>query len=39
MPATNRRAFAKFSAPGVYTTTITQPRAFSAYLLEQLGLW
>ncbi len=36
VPATNRRAFAKFSAPGVYTTTVTQPRAFRAYLLEQL---
>jgi AMP nucleosidase len=36
VPATNRRAFAKFPAPGVYTTTITQPGAFRAYLLEQL---
>lgn len=31
-----RRAFAKFSTAGVYTTTITQPEAFRAYLLEQL---
>lgn len=30
------RAFAKFPAAGTYTTTITQPRAFRAYLLEQL---
>jgi AMP nucleosidase len=36
VPATNRRAFAKFPAPGVYTTTITQPKAFRTYLLEQL---
>ena len=32
----NRRAFAKFSTPGVYTTTVTQPVGFRAYLLEQL---
>ncbi|MCW0182752.1 MAG: AMP nucleosidase [Zavarzinia sp.] len=32
----NRRAFAKFQRPGVYETTITQPRHFRAYLLEQL---
>ncbi|MBW0002814.1 MAG: AMP nucleosidase, partial [Hyphomicrobiales bacterium] len=31
-----RRAFAKFPAPGVYATTITQPAAFRSYLLEQL---
>jgi len=36
VPGTNRRAFAKFSAPGVYTTTVTQPGAFRSYLLEQL---
>ena len=30
------RAFAKFSEPGVYTTTVTQPAEFRAYLLEQL---
>lgn len=32
----NRRAFAKFSGPGIFGTTITQPAAFRAYLLEQL---
>jgi AMP nucleosidase len=32
----NRRAFAKFASPGVYTTTITHPREFRAYLLDQL---
>ncbi len=32
----NRRAFAKFAAPGVYATTVTQPSAFRNYLLEQL---
>jgi AMP nucleosidase len=32
----NRRAFAKFQAPGVYATTVTHPAAFRAYLLEQL---
>ena len=36
VPSANRRAFAKFSAPGVYTTTVTQPGAFRSYLLEQL---
>ena len=30
------RAFAKFSEPGVYATTVTQPADFRAYLLEQL---
>ena len=35
-PPVNPRAFAKFSAPGVYTTTVTQPADFRAYLLEQL---
>src|ERR1700735_1120396 len=30
------RAFAKFSEAGVYTTTVTQPADFHAYLLEQL---
>ena len=34
--APNARAFAKFSAPGVYSTTVTQPADFRAYLLEQL---
>lgn len=37
VPPTNRRAYAKFSVPGVYSTTVTQPRAFKPYLLEQLG--
>ncbi|MCF4164768.1 AMP nucleosidase [Zavarzinia compransoris] len=32
----NRRAYAKFQHPGVYETTVTQPRHFRAYLLEQL---
>ena len=32
----NPRAFAKFSEPGVYATTVTQPAEFRAYLLEQL---
>ena len=35
-PPINPRAFAKFSAPGVYSTTVTQPEDFRAYLLEQL---
>jgi AMP nucleosidase len=35
-PPSNARAFAKFSAPGVYSTTITQPAEFRDYLLEQL---
>ena len=30
------RAFAKFSEAGVYTTTVTQPAEFRAYLLQQL---
>jgi len=33
---TNRRAFAKFPTAGTYTSTVTQPEAFRAYLLEQL---
>jgi AMP nucleosidase len=32
------RAFAKFESPGIYATTITQPRAFRDYLIEQLEL-
>ncbi|HLH50379.1 MAG TPA: AMP nucleosidase, partial [Roseiarcus sp.] len=32
----SRRAFAKFPEAGIYTTTLTQPAAFRAYLLEQL---
>ncbi len=31
------RAFAKLQRPGVYETTVTHPRAFRGYLLEQLG--
>jgi AMP nucleosidase len=31
-----RRAFAKFQRPGVYATTVTHPRFFQRYLLEQL---
>lgn len=34
-PAT-RRAYAKLQRAGVYETTITHPRAFRSYLLEQL---
>jgi AMP nucleosidase len=36
VPQTSRRAFAKFSEAGVYTTTLTHPGAFRPYLLEQL---
>ncbi len=32
----NARAYAKFSEPGLYTTAVTQPEDFRAYLLEQL---
>ncbi|MGE3872971.1 MAG: AMP nucleosidase [Parvibaculaceae bacterium] len=32
------RAYAKFESPGIYATTITQPRAFRDYLIEQLTL-
>src|SRR6476646_236628 len=32
------RAYAKFEQPGAYSTTITQPRFFQDYLLEQLRL-
>jgi len=35
-PPRARRAWAKFQAPGAYATTITQPRFFRSYLLEQL---
>src|SRR5438552_2313007 len=31
-----RRAWAKFQAPGLYSTTVTQPAFFRRYLLEQL---
>jgi AMP nucleosidase len=34
--ASNRRAFARLLRPGIYQTTITHPRAFRHYLLEQL---
>ena len=37
MPPSSARAFAKFSEPGVYATSVTQPEDFRAYLLEQLG--
>ena len=36
VPPSSARAFAKFSEPGVYTTSVTQPEDFRAYLLEQL---
>ena len=36
VPPTSARAFAKFTEAGVYSTTVTQPADFSAYLLEQL---
>lgn len=32
------RAFARFSQPGVYATTITRPDLFRSYLARQLGL-
>ncbi len=35
-PPFTRRAWAKLSAPGIYATTVTQPAAFRAYLLQQL---
>jgi AMP nucleosidase len=35
-PPSNSRAFAKFSSAGVYSTTVSQPEDFRAYLLEQL---
>ena len=31
------RAYAKFQAPGTYTTTVTQPASFKHYLEEQLS--
>ena len=34
---TDRRAFGRLQRPGVYETTITHPREFRRYLLEQLG--
>ena len=36
VPPSSARAFAKFSEPGVYSTTVTQPEDFRHYLLEQL---
>jgi AMP nucleosidase len=36
LPAATRRGYAKFSMPGVYSTTVTQPAEFRAYLLDQL---
>jgi AMP nucleosidase len=36
-PPRSDRAFGKFNAPGTYTTTITHPREFRAYLTEQLA--
>ncbi|MGL4495225.1 MAG: AMP nucleosidase [Beijerinckiaceae bacterium] len=36
VPPANRRAFAKLAGPGEYATTVTHPRDFRAYLLEQL---
>jgi AMP nucleosidase len=35
---THRRAFARLPRPGLYETTITHPREFRHYLLEQLQL-
>lgn len=35
MPS-SRRAFAKFSHAGIYSTSVTHPGAFRTYLLEQL---
>jgi AMP nucleosidase len=32
----SERAYAKFNAPGVYTTSLTNPQDFRAYLLENL---
>jgi AMP nucleosidase len=32
------RAYARFSQPGIYATTITRPDIFADYLTEQLGL-
>jgi AMP nucleosidase len=35
-PPVSERAYAKFNAPGVYVTSVTCPRDFSAYFLENL---
>ncbi|MFN3673378.1 MAG: AMP nucleosidase, partial [Bosea sp. (in: a-proteobacteria)] len=32
LPAATRRGYAKFAAPGVYSTTVTHPLEFRAYL-------
>ena len=32
------RAYARLSAPGAYSTTVTRPEMFRAYLTEQIGL-
>ncbi|MET0546341.1 MAG: AMP nucleosidase, partial [Caulobacterales bacterium] len=34
----NARAFGKFTDAGVYSTTVTQPEKFNAYLVEQMSL-
>jgi AMP nucleosidase len=36
VPPSSPRAFAKFSEPGIYATTVTHPEEFRAYLTEQL---
>ena len=36
-PPSTPRAYAKFTEPGVYAVTVTQPADFRGYLLEQLG--
>ncbi|MEN9873678.1 MAG: hypothetical protein RL186_575 [Pseudomonadota bacterium] len=35
-PPVSERAYAKFNAPGVYVTSVTCPRDFTDYLLENL---
>lgn len=37
-PPVISRSFGKLSEPGVYTTTITQPKFFRAYLISQLTM-
>ncbi|MBX7248786.1 MAG: AMP nucleosidase [Caulobacteraceae bacterium] len=37
-PPRLNRAYARLATPGVYTTTVTRPRMFREYLLEQLTL-
>lgn len=36
-PLVSSRAYAKFSAPGTYTVSVTHPKEFGDYLREQLG--